>query len=155
MLDLARFDELLDRSGNILNRDIRIDTVLIIEIDGLNTEAFQRAFNAETDLLRPTALPLLPAIESDTEFGGNDDLPLERGKRLAEQFLVDVGAINFRGIKEVDTPIHGLMDQGNHLLLVGRRAVGHAHAHAAQAERGNFKSAIAEFAFLHCCFHVD
>src|SRR5438067_10173311 len=43
-----------------------------------------------------------------------------------------------------------LAEQRDHLLLVLGRAVGKAHAHAAQADGRHFEVALAEFALLHC-----
>src|SRR5208283_1057086 len=63
--------------------------------------------------------------------------------------LIGEGAVDFGGIEEGDAALHGGADQGDHLAALMRRAVAEAHAHAAEAEGGDLKVAVAESALLH------
>ena len=42
VLHLAAPDEVLDRASNVLDRHVRIDAMLIEEIDGIGLEALER-----------------------------------------------------------------------------------------------------------------
>ena len=62
-----------------------------------------------------------------------------RRQRFAQQFLVDEWAIGFSRIKEGYTSVVGRPDERDHFLFVGGRAVTGTHAHAAKAQRRNFR----------------
>ena len=49
MLDLALGDQFLHRTGDILDRDVRIDAVLIKEIDPVGLEALERRIRHRPD----------------------------------------------------------------------------------------------------------
>jgi hypothetical protein len=59
--------------------------------------------------------------------------------------LVREGAIDLGGVEERAAEFDGAVDGGDRLGLVGW-AVGLAHAHAAKADRRDFKALIAQFA---------
>ena len=46
LLTFAPLDQILDGSGDILDRDVRIDTVLEIQVDRLDLPSYQRADSA-------------------------------------------------------------------------------------------------------------
>ena len=52
------------------------------------------------------------------------------------RFLVPEGAVGFRCVEERDAKLDRVIECGDRLFLVGG-AVGLAHPHAAQADRGN------------------
>jgi len=62
--DLPLLDQLLHRSRHFLDRDVRVDTVLIEEVDGLDSESLERALGAPLDVLGATVHDLLPAGRS-------------------------------------------------------------------------------------------
>jgi len=41
VLHLAFADQVLDRAGDVLDRDVRIDAVLVVEVDGLDLQPLQ------------------------------------------------------------------------------------------------------------------
>jgi hypothetical protein len=59
---------------------------------------------------------------------------MERGKRFAHEFFVDEWTINLGGIKKRDPAFDCGVKKIGHLLQIFGRAVGKAHAHAAEAE---------------------
>src|SRR5262249_41645989 len=87
--------------------------------------------------------------EVEAELGGDDDFAFEGRERLADKFLVRVRSVNLGGVKKGDAAIHGGVQEPGHLLFVLRRAVGKAHAHAAQSDGRDFEVALAKFALLH------
>src|SRR5204863_3932770 len=58
------------------------------------------------------------------------------------------GAVDFRGVEEGDAPFDRGAKHRNHLLLLAGRAVAETHAHAAEADGGDFEI-LSEFSFLH------
>src|SRR4051812_37443298 len=68
---------------------------------------------------------------------------------FAHELFVGERAVRFSGIKESDAAFDGGPNQGDQLLLVWRRAVGLAHAHAAEPDGRNFQIAVSKFALLH------
>jgi len=90
-------------------------------------------------------------IDVAAELGGDHDLALVRGERLADEFLVGVGAIDFGGVEERDAAVHRGADQRDHLLPVGLVAVATGHAHAAQPDGGDLRAVGAQGALVHGC----
>src|SRR5262249_20466326 len=66
----------------------------------------------------------------------------------ADELLVLKGAVDFGGIEEGDAEFDGPMDGGDRFAFICR-AIGPAHAHAAEAERGNVQAFAAERTCLH------
>lgn len=87
-------------------------------------------------------------VDVEAELGGDDHLAADRLQRLADQFLVGEGTVGLGGVEQGDAAVVGGMDELDHLLLVGGRAVHGGHAHAAQAEGGDFQ-VVSEFAGFH------
>src|SRR5512140_3848815 len=86
VLHLPFLDQLLDRPGDVLDRYVRVDAVLIIEIDRLDAEPLERALGHLPYVVEPAAEPHLLAvgIELEAEFRGDDYLPAERRERLTD-----------------------------------------------------------------------
>jgi hypothetical protein len=73
----------------------------------------------------------------------------ERGESFADELFVGVRAVGLGRVEERHAELDGPAKQRRHLLLVRRRAVAEAHAHAAEPQRGHFQIALSKFAFLH------
>lgn len=74
MPDLAFRDQLLHRARDILDRHLRIDSVLIEQIDELRPQSLERSLGDALDVLGP-AVEAVPraAIGIETELGGDHD----------------------------------------------------------------------------------
>ena len=55
VLHLALRDQVLDGPGDVLDRDVRIDAMLVEEIDGFDAESLERSFDRLPDALGPAA----------------------------------------------------------------------------------------------------
>jgi hypothetical protein len=142
VLDLPFPDQVLHRSRHILDRHIHVNTVLIVEIDGIDLESLERAFEALPDSLGPTVLELLSVcIMLDPELGSDRHFPTERSQCFAYEFFIRVGAVNLGSVEECDAPFDCFPYKSNHLLLVPGLTVGNAHSHAAKPESRNFQAA--------------
>src|SRR6266516_4996955 len=151
VLDLPFSNQVLHRSGHIFDGHVRVNAVLIEQIDGIDLQSLERALGNLLDVLWPTILAqLLPiGTKFEPEFGGDHHLPTEGSKRFAHQFFVCERAVRFSGVEEGDAPFDGFTYKSNHLLLVCRRAVGKAHAHAAESEGRDFQVVLSKCALLH------
>ena len=107
-------------------------------------------------MLGPTVergpFPAVVEVRLPAEFGGDDHLLAERSEGFADELFVGERAIDFGGVEKGDAELDGGMEERDHLGLVLRRAVGPTHAHAAEADRGDFEIVVvSEFALLHRC----
>ena len=153
MFDLAFLDQVPDGTGDFLDGHVRIDAVLVEQIDGLHPQPLERGFGDLLDMLGPAVQPR-PAgatirVELEPELCGDHHLPAERLQRFADQLFVGVGTIDFCCIEERDAAFHGCLQERDHLLPVSHRAVAEAHPHAAKPERRYFQTAVPKCTFLH------
>ena len=63
MQDLPFLDQLLDRAGDILDRHVRIDAVLVEQVDAIGLQALERCLDDLLDVLGP-------AVEADRAIDG-------------------------------------------------------------------------------------
>ena len=74
VLHLAFADQAFDRAGDVLDRHLGIDAVLVEEIDPIGLEPLQRRVGDLAYGRWPTVQPcLLAALKSETELGCDDD----------------------------------------------------------------------------------
>ena len=68
------------------------------------------------------------------ELGGDDDVFAEGRESFADDFFVDVGAVDFGGVEEGDAALNGGADELDGFGFFRGRAEAEAQAHAAEAE---------------------
>ena len=119
--DLARLDEFLDGAGDVLDRHVRVDPVLVVQVDACRPEPLQRRVGGLPDVLGAAgqARSARPsASKREPELGGDDDLVAERCEGFADEFLVDERAVDLGGVEEGDAALDRRPDQRDHLLPV-------------------------------------
>jgi hypothetical protein len=157
VLHLAFPDQVLHRACHVFDGHVRVNPMLIDQVNCLDLEPLERALGGLLDVLWPTVQPrqaLHPAriesrIEVEPELGGDHHLIAEGSEGFTYQLLVDERAIDLGGVEERDATFHGCPEKRGHLLLVLGRAVRKAHAHAVEAEGRDFQVALSQFALLH------
>ena len=87
VLDLAGLDEFLHRAGDVLDRHVGVDAVLVEQVDACRRRAGAAsrrrvALMCSGRLFRPRA-PV--AVEREAELGGDDDLVADRRQGLARR----------------------------------------------------------------------
>jgi hypothetical protein len=98
MLDLAFRDQVFDGSGDVLDRHVGIDAVLVEKIDHVCSKPLQRCLDGLADVGGPAVhvLAAIRAREFEAELGGDHDLVADRLQRFPDDVLVGERAIDLR-----------------------------------------------------------
>ena len=144
--DLSRLDQLLHRAGDLLDRDVWIDAVLVEEVDRLGAKAPKRGVDALPDRLRPAVearrpLADLDALEIPAELRRDHDPVSHRLERFADELLVGEWPVDLGSVEEGHAALDRRADESDHLQPVAGRAVAEAHRHAAEPEGRHFEAA--------------
>jgi len=131
---------------------LRVDAVLVEQIDGVDSEPLERTVHGLADVFGVAGEAYLPAflVESEPELGGDDHLVAVGGEGLADEFLVHERAVHLGGVEERHAPLHRRPDHRDALLPVRGRAEAGADAHAAEPDRRDLQVTVAKLPLLHC-----
>ena len=153
MAHLAGLDQLGHRPDRLLDLDVRVDAVLVIEIDLVDAQALERSVDRLSHVLGRAVDPADRryvagdhAVEVALHLGRDHvliALPLDRAP---DQLLVGERPVDLRGVDEVDAELERALDGRDRLLLVGL-AVERGHAHAAESELRDFQ--VSKLSLLH------
>src|SRR5215211_8767456 len=95
MPDLARRDQLADRTGGVLDRHQWVDAVLVEDVDPVGPQPPEAGIGDGLYVLGPAvgASAALAGLKIDVEaeLGRDHDLSADRLQCLADQLLVDEG----------------------------------------------------------------
>ena len=107
----------------------------------VDLEPLERALDSLPDVLGSAvqAPLMLVRVDVEAELGRDDDLLADRGERFADELFVREWAVDLGRVEEGDAALDRRSDEGDHLLLVGRRPVSVAHAHAAEPDGRDFQ----------------
>ena len=107
--DLALPNQLLHCSSHVFDRHLRVDTVLVEQIDHVGLESLERRLGDLLDVLRP-AVEARERGKVETELRSDHHLAPEGSKRFADDFLIGERAVDLCGVKEGDSAFHGRAD---------------------------------------------
>ena len=99
MQHLALFDEVLDRAGDVFHRHLRVNAVLVEQIDMVGAQALEGCLGNFLDV-RGRAQRRAVAFDVEAELGRDLHLVADRLERFADQLFVGVGPIDFCRIEE-------------------------------------------------------
>ena len=107
--DLALVDQVLDGAGDVLDRDVRVDAVLVEQVDRVGPQPLQRSLHASADRARGgcRARPVRRALQVEPELRRDHDLVADRLERLADELLVGERAVDLGGVEERDAAVDG------------------------------------------------
>jgi hypothetical protein len=131
--NLARGNEFGQGAPGLLDGNVRIHTMLVVEVDMVDTEPGQRLVAALFDVtgvaarLHDTAL-----APHDAELGREHHLVAAIGDSTPDQSLVGFGPIDVGGVEHRHAQVERAVDGGDGLVVVVAHAVGLAHTHAAK-----------------------
>jgi hypothetical protein len=151
VFDLALLNQRLYGAGDLFDGNVRVDAVLIEQIDPVGLEPLQRSLGHLSDVLRPAVETGLPApFDPEAELRRDDHPIADRRERFTDDLLVGVWAVDFRGVEEGDAVVNGGPDDRDAFVAADRRSISEADAHAPETERRDFQSVLPEHSLLHC-----
>jgi hypothetical protein len=152
---LPSLHQLRHGADRVLDRHGWVDAVLVEQVDDIGAEPLQRGLGHGLDMLGPAVdadhrrRTGFCGVELEAEFGGDDDTVAHGLQRLAEKFFIVEGAVGFGRVEQRDAEVDGAMQRPRRFGIV-LRAIGEAHAHAAEAD-GRNGEIFSEFAGFHRC----
>ncbi len=152
MLDLALTDQVFHGAGDLLDGHLRIDAVLVEQVDAVRAQTLERRVGHLPDALRPAVQALAGVALAKAELGRDHDLVAHRLQRLPDHAFVDEGAVGFRRVEKRDSALEGGADQLDGVGRVGVRPVAVAQAHAAQAQFRYDGAIAAQLTSFHMAF---
>ena len=143
--DFPFFPEPRHLPDSILDRNVGIDAMLIVKVDHFHPEPPEARVARRAHIFGVAAnAEELPLGSADVaELGREEHLVATIGDRLPDQFLILADAIHVGGIEEGHAALDGVVDGRDRFALVAG-AVELAHAHAAKADRRDFRPAAAQ-----------
>src|SRR4028118_1452239 len=110
--DLARLDQLPDRSPRLLHRHRGVDPVLVVEVDDVDAEPLQRGVARAAHVVGPAVDAAEGAVLAAlvAELGGQHHLVAPAGDRLADEALVGEGPVHVGGVEVRDAEVEGARD---------------------------------------------
>ena len=147
--DLPLLDQLLDRAGHVLDRDLGVDAMLVEEVDEIGPQPTQRPVERLANVLGPTVQLPVALIQREAELGRDDDLVAAWGERLADDLFVVVRPVDLRGVEEGHAMVDCLAQEVDHRRPVGRGTERLADPHAAQPDRRDLQPGAAQCPLFH------
>jgi hypothetical protein len=154
VLDPALGHHLGQRTDRLFDRDAGIEARGPVDVDRLDAEPLQRIGEKILDgrwtavIAEEVSLDVTQRAELDRDL---HIAPVAGGQRLADQQLVVAHAVEIAGVEQRDAGVERGMDGRDALAAVGR-AVDIGHAHAAEPDRADDGTCLAEFACVHDWF---
>src|SRR5204862_3852584 len=103
VLHLPGPDELRQRADRLLDWRVRVDAVLVVQIDVVDSEPPQRRVDGLVDVPGRAVDPAAPVLEPTvSELGGDHTLVAAAGDRLADELLVRALAVDVGRVEEIE-----------------------------------------------------
>ena len=148
--NLPLLDELGHGADGLLDRRVRIDAMLVVDIDVVGAEPLERGVTGGENVLAVAAdaEPLALLGADAAELCREHDLVAAVLDRAADEPLVLERPVRVGRVEEIDPKLERAVDRRDRLALV-RRSVELGHPHAAEADRGGLEALRAEAALIH------
>ncbi|MNI29551.1 hypothetical protein D3C73_833710 [compost metagenome] len=149
---LAGTDQFGHGADGFFDGHLRIDTVLVIQVEGVHAQAFQAAVDGLANVFRPTVDAPgsgVRRVADDTELAGQEHLVALAGNGLADQLFIGVRAVHIGGIEQVDTQFQRAMQGRRGFAGIGAGGVEVGHAHAAKADGRHLRTVLSQLTCVH------
>ena len=110
-------------ADRVLDGSVRIDAVLVVEVDVVGAQPSERSLDRGADVGR-TAVEMertTPGVGDHAELGGQHHLVAAIGDGPTDQLLVGVGAVDLSGVDEGDSQVERPVDGPDRLGVVAAR----------------------------------
>jgi hypothetical protein len=115
MPDLTVGDQLLHCPGDVLDRNVRVDAVLVEQVNPVGPQSRERRIGYLPNVLWAAVESATLAgdrVDVECELGRYDDVIADRGEGLADEFLVSERPVGFGGVEEGDALVRRHADEG-------------------------------------------
>jgi hypothetical protein len=139
--DLALVEQIDQRGDGVLDGGVRVDPVLVVEVDPVGAQARQGALDGGADVGRAAVdvAGSATGVGHEAELGGDDDLVAPALDRLPDDLLAVERAVDLCGVDVGDAEVECAVDGADGFGVVEGAAggVGAGHGHGAQADPGD------------------
>src|SRR5438477_8940399 len=118
VFDFALLDEVLDRSRHLFDRHIRVDTMLVEQVDHVAPKPLQGRLSNSPDPLRLAIRTLIRDAVFKAKLRCNDYLVANRGKRLTDNFFIRKRPVGFGCVEECHAAVVSCADDLDSLMLL-------------------------------------
>ena len=142
--DLALAHQVGHSPDGVLDRSVRVDPMLVVQVDVVSAEALQGALDGGADVRRGAVdhAGSASGVRHQAELRRHHDLIAATLDRPPDQFLVEEGAVDLGGVEVGDAQIQRPVDGADRLDLAAFTGVVVAgHRHGAQADPGDVQLA--------------
>jgi hypothetical protein len=139
----ARGDELRQGADGVLDGRLRIDAVLVVQIDVIGAQPLQGTFDGDADVRRATVedAGAGPGVRDEAELCGQHHALAAVLDGSADKFLVGVRTVDLRGVEVRDAEVQRAVDGANRLgVAAGSDVVIARHRHGAESYAGYVES---------------
>ena len=144
MPDLALGDQLGQRADGVLDRRVRVDAVLVVEVDAVGAEPLQGALDRDADVRRAAVEHpgATAGVRDEAELRRQHDAVATSLERAADEFLVGVGTVDLGGVDVGDAEVECSLDGADRLGVAACRVeVVAGHRHRAESDARDVESA--------------
>src|SRR2546425_7069671 len=148
--DLAALDEARHATHGVLDGHLRIDPVLVVEVDHVHAQALETRVAGFRDIGRAAvdAIALPVRAPHLAQLGGHEYPVALAFDGAPEQLLVLAPAIHVRGVEMVDPEVESAVDDADAFLIVAL-AIGAGHGHEPEPDGGGGETAVPQLAHAH------
>jgi hypothetical protein len=142
--DLSLGHQLGQGAHGVLDRRVRVDPVLVVEVDAIGTEPLQGAFDRGPDVRRAAVEhPRATAgVRNEAELRREHNIVATPPERATDEFFVRVRAVDLGGVDVGDAQLKCSLDGADRLGVAAVRVeVIAGHRHRAEPDARDLKSA--------------
>ena len=145
--DLSRPHQFRHSANRFFDRHLRIDAMLVVQIDGSYPQTLQAPLAAGLHVFRPAIdAPhrRVRLVAHNSELGGEKNLFAHAANRLANKHFVVAIAVNVRGVQKRDAQLNRTMNRSRRFRIVPR-SIKFGHPHTAQTQGGNKRAVLSQW----------
>ena len=150
VMHLAGANQFAHRPDGFLDGHLRVNPVLVVEINIIHTQPPQAGVAARADIFGPAihAEKIPPLVAHVAKFRGQDHLVTAVFDGAPDQPLVFAAAVHVRRVEQGHADVQRAVNGGDGFLVIAR-AVKFRHPHASETERRDCQSLFSKLSLFH------